>query len=162
MQKEETSTYRVGELAKRAGKTVRTIHFYEELGLLQPSDRSPGGFRLYTDNALERIHWIEQIQQLGFSLTDIRSFLEDFRSHETGPEAMKVLQGFYQQKLKETRDSIERMKTLEMELESSLQYLKGCEGCTTSSDLDACSECDNIAHSEQETPCMVAAIATSA
>ena len=131
MQHDTSKTYRIGELAKRAGKTVRTIHFYEELGLLQPSERSPGGFRMYTDDALERIHWIEQIQHLGFSLTDIRAFLEDFRSHETGPEAMQVLRGFYQQKLRETRDNIERMKQLETELESSLQYLEVCQGSQT-------------------------------
>ena len=162
MQKNTASPYRIGELARRAGKTVRTIHFYEELGLLQPSERSPGGFRMYTNEALERIHWIEQIQHLGFSLTDIRSFLEDFRSNETGPEAMKVLQGFYQQKLVETRETIERMKSLEAELQSSLQYLKVCQECTTSTGIDSCAACDNVEHSDTETPCMVAAIATSA
>jgi DNA-binding transcriptional MerR regulator len=162
MQKEIANPYRIGELAKRAGKTVRTIHFYEELGLLQPSERSPGGFRMYTDDALERIHWIEQIQHLGFSLTDIRTFLEGFRSHETGPESMTVLHGFYQQKLVETRETIERMKALESELESSLQYLEVCQECTTTSGIDSCAECDNVEHSDGETPCMVAAIATSA
>lgn len=162
MQKETPKTFRVGELAKKTGKTVRTIHFYEELGLLQPSERSPGGFRMYTDSALERIRWIEQIQNLGFSLTDIRAFLDEFRSHDTGPESMRILQGFYRQKLEETRENIARMKTLEKELESSLVYLEACQDCTTSLDLDSCAACDHVAHSEQETPSMVAAVATSA
>ena len=60
------ATFRIGELAKKADKTVRTIHFYEELGLLQPASRSPGGFRMYTNKALDRIHWIERLQELGF------------------------------------------------------------------------------------------------
>ena len=56
MSDNKPDTYRIGELSKRADKTVRTIHFYEELGLLQPAERSPGGFRMYTDKALDRIH----------------------------------------------------------------------------------------------------------
>ena len=75
---------------------------------------------------------------------------------------MQLLHGFYQQKLVETRESIERMKTLEKELESSLQYLEVCQGCTTQSGIDSCADCDNVEHSDSETPCMVAAIATPA
>jgi DNA-binding transcriptional MerR regulator len=49
MSNDSPSNYRIGELAKRVSKTVRTIHFYEELGLLRPAERSPGGFRMYND-----------------------------------------------------------------------------------------------------------------
>ena len=51
---------KVGELAKRTGKTVRAVHLYEELGLLAPAVRSKGGFRLYHDQAVTRIEWISQ------------------------------------------------------------------------------------------------------
>ena len=162
MQKETSQVFRIGELAKRAGKTVRTIHFYEELGLLHPAERSPGGFRMYTDDALNRIHWIEQIQELGFSLTDIRGFLENFHSHETGPEAMRILQGFYREKLDQTRDTIAKMQALEAELQSSLQYLEACQTCSNTGSIEACAECDSALHLDSETPCMVAAVATSA
>ena len=162
MQEQTPKVFRIGELAKRAGKTVRTIHFYEELGLLHPAERSPGGFRMYTDDALTRIHWIEQIQELGFSLTDIRGFLDNFQSHETGPEAMGVLRGFYREKIEETRATIEKMKTLEAELESSLQYLEACQDCSSTASIQSCASCDSEQHSDSETPCMVAAIATSA
>ena len=119
-----TQNYRIGELAKRANKTVRTIHFYEELGLLQPADRSPGGFRLYNDVALDRIHWIERLQTLGFSLGDIKQFLADCRSHDTGPQSMGALRDFYREKLKETQGAIERLQSLETELQSSIKYLQ--------------------------------------
>ena len=160
---EETShVFRIGELAKRAGKTVRTIHFYEEIGLLHPAERSPGGFRMYTDDALNRIQWIEHIQELGFSLTDIREFLENFHSHETGPEAMRILQGFYREKLEQARSTIEKMQALEAELQSSLQYLEACQTCSTTESIEACADCDSAHHKDSETPCMVAAVATSA
>ena len=162
MQNKSTNVFRIGELAKRAGKTVRTIHFYEELGLLHPAERSPGGFRMYTDEALTRIHWIEQIQELGFSLTDIRGFLDDFHGHETGPKAMRVLQGFYQEKIEQTRSTIEKMQTLEAELQSSLHYLEACQDCSSTAGIESCANCESSEHSDSETPCMVAAIATSA
>ena len=46
---------KVGELAKKTGKTVRAVHLYEELGLLAPAVRSKGGFRLYHGKAVKRI-----------------------------------------------------------------------------------------------------------
>ena len=104
-----TEIYRIGELARRAGKTVRTIHFYEELELLHPTARSKGGFRMYNDSALDRIHWIEKLQELGFSLTDIREFLLGYRSQSTGPESMDILRTFYIEKLSETQSAIERL-----------------------------------------------------
>ena len=79
MAHQSSQTLRVGQLANKVGKTVRTIHFYEELGLLSPTSRSKGGFRQYDDEAINRIHWIDRLQQLDFSLTEIRDFLQDFQ-----------------------------------------------------------------------------------
>ncbi len=155
-------TYRIGELAKRANKTVRTIHFYEELGLLQPADRSPGGFRLYNDYALDRIHWIERLQVLGFSLSDIKQFLADCKSHETGPQSMGALRKFYDEKLKETQEAITRLKSLETELKASIEYLQACTQCTSTSALNACINCSDQSHSTDETPRLVSTIARTA
>ena len=157
-----TKTYRIGELAKRANKTVRTIHFYEELGLLQPANRSPGGFRLYNDHALDRIHWIERLQVLGFSLSDIKQFLSDCKSHETGPQSMGALRTFYNEKLQETQDAIARLQSLESELTSSIAYLQACTTCSMTDSVHACADCTDSLHSDSETPRMVATIASSA
>ena len=72
------STLKVGELARRAGKTVRALHLYEELGLLDPIERSKGGFRLYAEDALLRVRWISKLQDMGFSLTDIQTMLRQW------------------------------------------------------------------------------------
>src|SRR3954449_5209626 len=82
------SLLRVGELAKRTGKTVRAIHLYEELGLLAPAVRSKGGFRLYSGKAVKRIDWIQKLQDLGFSLTEIKAFLRDWEESDTAPRPM--------------------------------------------------------------------------
>ncbi len=53
----------VGELAKRAGMTVRTLHHYEQTGLLTPSARSEAGYRLYNLSAVQRLHMIKALNR---------------------------------------------------------------------------------------------------
>ena len=66
---------KIGELAKRAGLTVRTLHHYDKIGLLRPSIRTAGGFRLYSRDDVIRLHRIQALKQFGCSLTEIGSFL---------------------------------------------------------------------------------------
>ena len=66
---------RVGELAKRTGLTVRTLHWYDEIGLLAPSAHTEAGHRLYTDRDISRLQQIASLRQLGFSLDEIRACL---------------------------------------------------------------------------------------
>lgn len=65
----------VGELARRCGMTVRTLHHYDAIGLLQPASRSGAGYRLYARADIERLHRIHALRQLGLSLTDIGTAL---------------------------------------------------------------------------------------
>jgi DNA-binding transcriptional MerR regulator len=67
--------WRVGELAKRTGVSVRTLHWYEEIGLMSPSQRSEAGHRLYAAEDLGRLQQIRSLRQLGFSLDEIRACL---------------------------------------------------------------------------------------
>jgi cob(I)alamin adenosyltransferase len=66
----------VGELASAAGVTVRTLHHYDELGLLRPSGRSEAGYRLYDDEALRRLYRILALRGLGFPLGELADLLE--------------------------------------------------------------------------------------
>ena len=72
-----TTRYQIGEVAGRTGVTQRTLRFYEEKGLLQPSERMDGGFRLYSDEDVERIVQIKEMQNLlGLTLAEIREMVE--------------------------------------------------------------------------------------
>src|SRR5437868_2364515 len=66
---------KIGELARRSGLTVRTLHHYDAIGLLSHSGRSEGGYRLYSRKDVARLHQIQAIKQLGFSLTDVSEML---------------------------------------------------------------------------------------
>ncbi len=69
------SAYRVGEFASRTGVTVRTLHHYDHIGLLQPSTRSEAGYRLYGEPELLRLQQVLTLRQLGFSLGQIAELL---------------------------------------------------------------------------------------
>lgn len=67
---------KVGELAKRTGLTVRTLHHYDEIGLLNPSLHTNAGYRLYTAADVARLQQVLSLRQLGFSLEEIRDCLD--------------------------------------------------------------------------------------
>lgn len=67
---------KVGDLAKRTGLTVRTLHHYDAIGLLSPSGRSPAGYRLYARQDIERLHCIQALRQLDISLSEIATLLQ--------------------------------------------------------------------------------------
>jgi DNA-binding transcriptional MerR regulator len=72
-----TSGSKVGELAAATGLTVRTLHYYEEIGLLVASGRTDAGHRVYDDADIERLYRICLLRRLGLPLTDIGRALDD-------------------------------------------------------------------------------------
>ncbi|GLW59111.1 MerR family transcriptional regulator [Kitasatospora phosalacinea] len=66
----------IGEVASRTGLSLRTIRHYEETGLVVPSARSQGGFRLYTENDVQRLMVVRRMKPLGFTLDQMRDLLE--------------------------------------------------------------------------------------
>ena len=147
---------KIGDLARKTGKSVRALHLYEELGLLSPTARSQGGFRLYDELALTRIRWIELLQDSGFSLHQIQSLLKAWQSTRYGPDAMAEIRQIFEKRLAEARDAITRYQTLERELMGSLEYLSACQTCrpprTTQED---CPQCP-VDHGMKEEPALVA------
>jgi DNA-binding transcriptional MerR regulator len=75
---------KVGDLAKQTGVSVRTLHYYDEIGLLSPSRRTEAGYRLYDEADIIRLQQIVSLRQIGFSLEHIRECLEQeqFSPHQ--------------------------------------------------------------------------------
>ncbi|MGC4792224.1 MerR family transcriptional regulator [Micromonospora sp. DT178] len=65
----------IGEVAERIGLSIRTIRHYEDVGLIVPSARSDGGFRLYTAPDLDRLAVVKRMKPLGFTLDEMRDLL---------------------------------------------------------------------------------------
>ncbi|SEN70976.1 MerR family transcriptional regulator [Lihuaxuella thermophila] len=68
--------WKVGEIAKQTGITVRTLRYYDQLGLLKPTEHTETGHRLYTYQDLLRLQQILSLRQLGFPLEEIKQILE--------------------------------------------------------------------------------------
>src|ERR1051326_3078850 len=67
---------KVGELARRTGLTVRTLHHYDEIGLLRPSRLTESGHRLYTAGDVARLQQVMSLRGLGFSLEEAKACLD--------------------------------------------------------------------------------------
>jgi MerR family copper efflux transcriptional regulator len=132
---------RVGDLAKRTGKTVRALHLYEEHGLLSPAQRTNGGYRLYNRESELRVRWIDKLQQMGFSLSDIKQIVAHVEASKSAPDAMHSVREIFREKLAETREQVRRLMALESELTASVAYLETCDTCNTEELLSACTAC---------------------
>jgi DNA-binding transcriptional MerR regulator len=75
----------IGEVAERTSLSLRTIRYYEEVGLVPPSARSQGGFRLYTDSDVERLEVVKRMKPLDFSLDEMRDLLQSLDALDASP-----------------------------------------------------------------------------
>lgn len=73
----------IGEVADRTGLSFRTLRHYDEVGLLSPSARSEGGFRLYTQDDVDKLLLIRRMKPLGYSLDEMHTVM---RTIEADPE----------------------------------------------------------------------------
>ncbi|AWH93348.1 MerR family transcriptional regulator [Dietzia lutea] len=72
----EGAVRKIGEVAEATGLSIRTLRHYDELGLVVPSGHTAGGFRLYTDDDVERLLLVRRMKPLGFSLERMKQFLQ--------------------------------------------------------------------------------------
>ncbi|ENX41436.1 MULTISPECIES: MerR family transcriptional regulator [unclassified Acinetobacter] len=103
----------ISELSKQSGLTTPTIRYYEQIKLLPKAKRKSNGYREYSDNDLKQLFLIQQAQQVGFSLTEIKSFLP---SNVTSWDH-DILIGVLESKIKDIED-------LEQKLAISKQNLR--------------------------------------
>lgn len=120
-QGKETGSLRVGELAKRTGLTVRTLHHWDAIGLLRPSGRSPAGYRLYGAADIERLHRIVGLRRLGLGLAEIRHCLD--RPQYTLDRVLRL-------QLERVREDIAAREKLADRLEFMLEQLASAQPVT--------------------------------
>jgi MerR family copper efflux transcriptional regulator len=81
--------HQIGEVADRVGLSVRTIRYYEEAGLVVPSGRSTGGFRLYTDADIDRLRLVKNLKPLDLTIDEMRDLFTT-RDRLAEPELKKA------------------------------------------------------------------------
>lgn len=109
----------IGEVAKRAGVSIDTLRYYEKVKLLPRPGRSSGGFRLFGPEHIERVRFIKQAQELGFSLEEIKGLLAT-----GGAEECRKVRELLKRKLSELDERLKAMKDFRRVLTG---HLSACE-----------------------------------
>ncbi|WP_099864923.1 MerR family transcriptional regulator [Pararhizobium haloflavum] len=105
--------FSIGDLSRRTGVKIPTIRYYEQMGLLDPPDRSEGNQRRYSRDGLQRLSFIRHARDLGFNIEAIRELI-DLGGHPEKPcrDADRIVA----EQLEAVRNKIARLNQLEREL----------------------------------------------
>ena len=101
---------KVGELARRTGLTIRTLHHYDEVGVLRPSEHTGAGYRLYTAGDVARLQQVLSLRQLGFSLEEVRDCLD--RPGFSPLESVRLHIGRLRVQVEMQRDLCEKLEVI--------------------------------------------------
>ncbi|MEW1982510.1 MerR family transcriptional regulator [Citricoccus sp. NPDC079358] len=111
-------TMQIGEVAERTQLSLRTIRHYDQVGLVPPSARTEGGFRLYTEDDVERLNHVRRITPLGFSLEDAAEILALLEGASPAEDS-----GRYLDQAREAREKLARKLSQADELIDALAAL---------------------------------------
>jgi DNA-binding transcriptional MerR regulator len=115
---------RIGELAQKAGVTPRTIRYYENLGLLKPSEREGTGFRYYTEAELARLEKIDCLKSLGLTLEEIASVIDLYFENTNELNAKRKVLEILQAHLQETDEKIDALGQFRVELRANIARIQ--------------------------------------
>lgn len=113
---------KIGELGERTGLSHRTLRHYDEIGLLQPSGRSDGNFRLYTEADYERLMLIRRMKPLGYTLEEMGGLLETVGRLSSDDPA--VVDGARAELQARTEEAHERRATLARQTEMAEEFIE--------------------------------------
>ena len=131
-------------------KTPRALRMYEDLGLLCPAGRTTSGYRRYDQKSIDQVRYIEQLQLMGLSLTEIQKWVQDFRTkvekESSGRDIMFILRELYAQKQIELQQKITDLQRINEQLQSATHFLEGCSTCSQQDVPAACISCKEQLH----------------
>jgi len=143
--------YWIGDVAKRLGLSLRTIRYYEELGILKPRGRTAGHFRLYTEEDVKRLEAVQSLKSLGYSLKQVQDAMRAAAHSKTGHELVTgVLSDLGKQEALAREQLRYYRQTLKSIVKAS-ELLEKCRGCRKKPSKSHCLTCKVFA-SEEEVP----------
>jgi MerR family transcriptional regulator, repressor of the yfmOP operon len=117
------SGYRIGELAAKVGLTERTIRYYEERGLLESVKRLDGGQRVYTDDDVRRLKFIQKLKVLGLSLAEMQELETLYGRHRTNAKVLPRLIELLDSHLVTVGERLRELSALRDEIRSYRQHV---------------------------------------
>jgi len=152
---------RIGELAKRTGTTLRTIRYYEQLGLINHFARTRGGFHLYYPDDCQKIQFIRSLQLLGTPLAQISRLLERRRRAESGAEGAPEIIEILGRQLAEIETRVAIYRQMRDSIRQTLEILQVCKECPLKPSKEVCCRCDAVTSMKEVPLPMQAMIAAS-
>jgi MerR family transcriptional regulator, copper efflux regulator len=117
-----SSELQIGEIAMHSGVSVDTVRYYERLKLLPRADRSKGGFRIFSIETVERIKFIKQAQEMGFSLNEVKELLSLRNNpNSTGADVRKKAEA----KLADIEVKMQNLEAIKVELSGLMANCNG-------------------------------------
>ena len=132
----------IGRLAQQAGTTTRTVRYYEEMGLIKPEGRSPGGFRCYSDQQLDRLRMIMSLKGMEFDLDQIKTILDKQSNNDTGGKLASAILSDLNSRLDEVDRQLEHYQQLKDKLRQNIQSLCNCLPCDLRLEDRLCVNCE--------------------
>ena len=133
---------RIGDLAERVGVSTRTIRYYEELGMIEPQERTNGGFRLYSSEQLRRLEIIQSLKALGFELDRIGEMFRLRRKTGTGGELATAMIQLLDAQQREIDFKLAHYTEMRQRAVRGIEALKGCLHCSIKVFERDCQNCE--------------------
>lgn len=111
-----SGTYPIGELSRRVNLSQRTIRYYEEIGLLHSVRRIENGKRVFTDDDVRRLKFINRLKMLGLSLAEMVELEKIYRSQRNNREVLPKLLGLLDERVNQIDDRIRHLGALKSEI----------------------------------------------
>jgi len=121
---EGKKVYSIGEIAQIVGMTTRTIRYYEEIGLLNSIKRLEGGKRIYTDDDIRRLKFINRLKVLGLSLNDMKELENVYQVSKSNRAALLKLLDILDKHLKEIEHRINSLNKLSVEINDYKKHIE--------------------------------------
>ncbi len=144
VRKGEGVLLKIGEIAELTKTTARTLRYYEELGLIQPSSRSDGKFRLYSSEVVESIRMIRELMEAGFTLKEISKVMKFWVAAKSGWERYSLLSIYLAGRREEIQAKIRGLKEVERKLSAFLAHIEACKVCPDRPAEDVCTACEHV------------------
>lgn len=116
--------YQIGEVSKILNLSIRTIRYYEEIGLLNSIKRVEHGKRVYSDEEIRRLKFIKKLKVLGLSLAEMQELEQIYRIHKTNAKVLPKLIKLLEDNAMKVDERINQLSTLKKEI---LEYKKRME-----------------------------------
>ena len=137
-----SNLYTTGDLARLTGNTLRTVRYYEELGLLTPVPREDGAHRHFTEQDVERLRAITDLRAIGLSLEEVARVVRLPEHAPDRPQRVREARAMLDDQLELVRQRMATLKRVEEHLAGARRVLDSCMACPSLPGGEQCPACD--------------------